>query len=106
MRDCQPPAVEPDMASESIKKGCDGFAKAAILGCQLINTLLQAMGDGDLAAREPALELAIVITLDSISGASGSHAHHDAQHIRRVWTPIDEVANKDQLPPFGRSHRD
>lgn len=106
MGDGEPSAVEPDMAAQTIEKGCDRFAKAAVLARELVDGLLQPVGDRDLAAGEPALQLAVMIALHRVGGAGRRHAHRDAQHVGRVGTAIDEVADEYQFASLRRRHRD
>ena len=106
MRHRQPPPVEPDVAPQGIEKAGQGRAEASILELQLIDRLLQAVGDRDLAAAQPAFELPFVVALHRIGRARVDHAHGDPKHVRRVRAAIDEVAHKHRLAARGRRHPD
>ena len=74
----------------------------ANIALELTNRNVEAVGQRDLAAPEPALELVVMVAGHGQRQPRLHHGHGDAQRIRRVGSPIDEIAHEDR-PPAGRS---
>ncbi|CAO0834319.1 hypothetical protein SMICM17S_01117 [Streptomyces microflavus] len=72
-----------------------------VLARQLLDRLGEAVGLLDLAAREVAAELVLVVAGDAEGVARRDHGHDAAEHTRAVGAPVDEVADEDGRTPFG-----
>lgn len=89
------------MADQVAHEGADLLPELLRLGGQLVQRLLQAVRHGDVAAVHGAAELVLVVPghADGVCGAD--HAHHQAQHARRVRAPVDQVSDEDGRPALG-----
>ena len=72
-------------------------AKTSALTLQLIDGLLQAVGDLDFPTGQPTLQLLVVIALHRISHSGRGHTHRNSQRIRRVRPSIGEIADENHL---------
>ncbi len=76
--------------------GCSASSRSS---CSTVS--LEAVGELDLAAREIAAELVLVVAGDAQGVARRHHRHDAAQHPGAVGPAVDEVADEHGRPPFG-----
>jgi hypothetical protein len=98
MRNREPSSVQPDVTAKSIEEFRQGLAKTSVLALQLINGLLQAVGDRYFPAGQPALQLAIMIALDSIRFRPRSCSLRYARHLE-IRPSIGEIITKITFRP-------
>jgi len=74
------------------------------LPLQLLQRRCQPMSDLDLAPVEVPHQFVIVVAWDAECGACLDHPHHEPEHSRAVWPPVNKVAEEQHPAAGGRSH--
>ena len=98
----QPAAVEHVVAHQAGDELADPVAEVFGRCTQLFDTAIQAMGQLDLAALQPAVELALVIAQHAQRHAILDHGHDQPQRVRDPWAAIDEITHEHRLAAGGR----
>src|SRR6476659_3229679 len=90
----QASAFQPDMTDEAVEECLDARLERRGLGRELRDGAVDAVSHLHFTAVEPAQKLYIVVARHAERLTGCDHIHDDPQHVRRVWSAIDEVADK------------
>ncbi len=89
VRDHEAAAVEHVVTDQLIEPFAQIAREGGRLGGELLHRLGEAMTDGDLAARQVALELVVVVADNRQRLASVDHRFHEPEHIGRTRAAVD-----------------
>src|SRR5258708_4715348 len=97
MRYDQLAAIENVMGNQAIDEFDDLRFELRRLRFELRERLGQAVGDLNVAATKLPHQLHVMIPRNANCPARLDHRHYKPQNARRIWTSIDQVAEKDRL---------
>ena len=90
------------MADQAGDELADPIAEFFGGSAQLSDAAIQAMGQLDLAALQPAVELGLVIAQHAQGGTIFDHGHDQPQRVGDARAAIDEVTDEHRLAASGR----
>ncbi len=97
----QSAAVEDIVAHQAVEKGDDVALELAAFMRHLLQRFRQAVIDRDVAALQSLFQLVVMVAGDAEGDARRAHVDNEAQDLGRLGATVDQVADEDQLAPFG-----
>jgi hypothetical protein len=92
----QAPAVQHVVADQAVDEPVHLGPELLGLERQLLHRRVQAVAAPDVLAAQRLEQLDLVVADHAERGPGGHHAHDQAQHPRRVGSPVDQVAEEDR----------
>ena len=102
VRDDEPTAVEDQVGDQVATERLHPLAELLGLVGELGQRLGQPVGDLDVATGQRTYQLVFVVARHGQRVARGDHPHDQAQHPRRVGSPVDQIADEHGLATIGR----